>query len=70
MPLLDRLFGVERLKKKRDKLREEVREVRQEMEEAREAGEKDHAQKLNRKRKTLVSRMRWYEDRIDDKEEG
>lgn len=61
--------GVDRLKKKRDKIREEIREVREEIKEARQEGDDDRAQKLQKKQKDLASKMRWYDERIEDKEE-
>lgn len=69
MPFLDRLFGVERLKKKREKIRDEIREVRGKIKEAREAGDDKRVRKLQSKQKTLASRMRWYDERIESETE-
>lgn len=69
MPILDKLFGVGRLKRKREKLRKQVRELQQEISAARKEGESEKVSKLNSKRKHLMSRIRWYDERIEEKEE-
>lgn len=66
MPLFG---GVERLEKKREKIRDQIGELRQEIQQARDEGDKDRANKLDSKRKHLMGRLRWYDERIEQKKE-
>lgn len=63
MPLFG---GVERLEKKREKIHSKIADLQQEIKEAREEGDKDRATKLDKKRKHLMGRLRWYDERIED----
>lgn len=58
--------GVDRLEKKRDKIHQRIADLQQQIQEARENGDKDKAQKLDHKRKHLMGRMRWYDERIEN----
>lgn len=65
MPLFG---GVERLEKKREKIRDKIGELQQDIQKAREDGDKDRANKLDSKRKHLMGRLRWYDERIENEQ--